>query len=380
MPKKTKNINFEGGKLKTPKQINRAFRKTISKPFEEKIIKPANKAFFEPAQNTMANMGWQLGDFTNKQILPAVVSMGIPVASQMLGVAGEEIGLPPQITSGVSKNLMKEYIPKSMQSNNKYIGMMADALESSVGSNGMSQGDAMGLQDRFIGQVGKDTGLQPKQPKNTYNPDSPYDDLIHRIVNNSTNWYDEDLDNTTGGVQLIDDINDPKYYHDKFIQEMRDYNNSLSPEDRAIIEQNSRYEENLKKTNEANINRLRNNTQPINNLDVSSNDPLFGNSNFSYDTDTIHIDKSPYQQMEGSARELLGAGLKKRRGRPKKHIVQEIEIYTKPKPPFKKFSKGVNPALSQLLEANYERNTINENKALQDMVKKQTQLLKSLGF
>ena len=60
--------------------------------------------------------------------------------------------------------------------------------------------------------------------------------------------------------------------------------------------------------------------------------------------------------------------------------MEEIEIYTKKKPSYKKFSHAKNSALEQLLEAHSEREEKEAKKAMKNMVEKQTKALTAMGF
>ena len=74
--------------------------------------------------------------------------------------------------------------------------------------------------------------------------------------------------------------------------------------------------------------------------------------------------------------------MKKRRGRkPKKNILdEEIEVYIKKKPSYKKFSHAKNSSLEQLLEAKADREEKEAKKAMKQLVEKQSKALTSLGF
>lgn len=172
MPRRKKDI--DGGKLSLKK-----IGKTISKGFKKNIENPVAKAFVNPAMKGFTSMGSELGDFTNKQLLPGVVSVGIPLASTAIGALGAEVGLPPQITSKLSENLMKQYIPKEYQSKNKYVNLLGSALDMAVG--GTDPTSAMNFANDLTGAVSSDLGGK-KKSSNTYNPDNPYQDLITQLL------------------------------------------------------------------------------------------------------------------------------------------------------------------------------------------------------
>lgn len=156
-------VNMQGGKILTPKEINRAIRK--------KFVKPAGQ-FFNKA-------GSELGKFTNEQLLPAVTTIGIPLASEALGMLGAEAGIPPQLTSALSSNIMKEFIPKQYQSKNKYVGLISDALSAGMSDNPM---DAMNVMNKTIGTVSSDIMGKPKPKPLPIDPQNPYNSQIEQIL------------------------------------------------------------------------------------------------------------------------------------------------------------------------------------------------------
>ena len=309
MPRRQTHI--EGGKVKSLKRIG----------------KDINKGFTK-ATKGMAKAGAELGKFTNEQLLPAVVSAGIPLASTALGVVGQEFGLPPELTSSLSENLMKGYIPKQYQSENKYVNLFGDALNMAV------SGDAdpyamMQLQQGLTGALSEDLGGKPKikaplPSRQAYNPDNPYQDLMLQMMGNY--------------MPLASNIQQGNYMPQTTQQPVNDPNDDL--------------------------------------------DARYGDSELGQGADSIRITKPPYQQREGNVDALLGGGMKKkRRGRPKKIVIEEnIEIYTKKKPAYKKFSHAKNTALDQLLEAKEEREGKEAKEAMKKLVEKQTKALTALGF
>lgn len=260
-----------GGKLSKPKSL-------------KQIGKEINKGF-DITTRGLSNAGNEIGKFTNKQLLPAVVSAGIPIASSALGLVGQEFGIPSELTSSLSSNLMKEYIPSQYQSKNKYVGMFGDALNMAL-SGETNPNEIIPLFTDFTNQLGKDIGIPKKSNDKQnfdyhYNSDNPYQDIINQMIKNQSNYTE---------------INDDKY-----------------------------------------------------------------------------------QQKEGSIDALLGAGIKKRRGRPKKEIFND-EIYIKKKPSYKKFSHAVNTSLDQLLEAKADREENEAKKAMKTLIDKQTKALTALGY
>lgn len=162
-------VLMHGGKILTPKEINRAIRK--------KFVKPAGK-FFTKA-------GTELGKFTNDQLLPAITTIGMPLASEALGMLGAEVGIPPQLTSTLSQNIMKEFIPKQYQSKNKYVNLLSSALSAGMSDNPM---DAINVGQQALGTVasdimGKKKSSQPSQQLQQYDPQNPFDAEIQSILN-----------------------------------------------------------------------------------------------------------------------------------------------------------------------------------------------------
>jgi hypothetical protein len=142
----------------------------------------------------------KIGKFAEKKILPAAVSVAIPLASTALGAVATTYGGPMagEMTQKLSQNLMEENIPKKYQSKNKYVNMFGDALNQGIGAmNGDVDPRAlMNLQNEFTGQVANDMSKysQPKyktlpyQPppqyqRPVYNPDNPFQDLMQQLQN-----------------------------------------------------------------------------------------------------------------------------------------------------------------------------------------------------
>ena len=294
MPRR-KQSNIEGGKVKSLKQIGRDFNKG-----------------FDKATKGLARAGSEIGQFTNKQLLPGVVSTGIPLASTALGVVGQEFGLPPELTSSLSSNLMKNYIPKQYQSKSKYAGMFGDALNMAL-TGDYDPEQMIGMMDTTLSDISgkpkRQTGYRYNQngyndiTRYRYNPDDPFQDILSQQLN-------------------------------RFPQQ--DY----EPDNQLLTQSQSTQE------------------------------------------DYSH---GKYEQKEGNPDALLGAGLlgygmKKRRGRKPKIITEEIEIYTKKKPSYKKFSHAKNTALDQLLEAKVEKEEKEASKAMKKMVEQQSKMLTALGY
>lgn len=260
----------------------------------------------------------------NSKALPYLVSAGIPIASTALGALGTELGLPPEITSSLSENVMKEYIPKKYQTDNKYIGLLGDAISMGTSPDPASM---MEFQQNLTGTIGKDLSrvLNKKNPLSTptseyYNPENPYNDLLTQMMKQQ-------------------DYPIMRVPHESF--DMPTF-------------------------------------KPVNNIYDDNDNINYSNAELGEGSDSMIITSPPFQQKEGSVRGLLGAGMKKKRGRPRKNKA-EIEVIIKKRLPHKKFSHGENSSLDQLLEALSEKEDKKAKDEMRTMVEKQTRLLTALG-
>ena len=179
---------IEGGKIKSLKEIgrdmNKGFKKEIAVPLKKKVGRPVNKAVIKPGLRKLGEMGTQVGQFTNKELLPGAITVGIPLASAMVGTLGTMAGIPPQITMPLTEELLKEYIPDQYQSKNKYVNMFADLPTMALtGDLDQSKLESMGKQ--FTSTLYSDI-TKPKmkrQSATVYNPEYPYQDLIQQTMN-----------------------------------------------------------------------------------------------------------------------------------------------------------------------------------------------------
>jgi hypothetical protein len=308
--------NQIGGALNINRKLARA-SSAINK------ANPVNYAF---KNKKLVNAMGDIGQFTQNKLLPAVVSTGIPLASTALGGLATMYGGPMagQFVSGMSQNLMEQYIPDKYQSNNKYIGLLGDAMSQAFDPDPMAM---MQLQQKAMGTVGQDLSrlTAPKQ-KGPPRYNSPYQDLMMQSMR--MNQY----------------INEPmqqpmQQYMQQYMQQPIQQQTSNTNTDNAIYEE----------------------------VDETADHAI--------------VKKPPYQQKEGSVSGLLGGRIKKKRGRKPKNInIEEIEINIKKKPSYKKFSHAKNSALDQLLEAKGEKEDLEAKKAIKEMVEKQTSMLKAMGF
>jgi hypothetical protein len=295
--------DIEGGRVKNPfkklgKKIDRGML-DAARGFSE--YNPITQIISDP---TVSGAMRDIGQFTNDELLPGAVSIGIPVASQALGALGAMYGIPPEVTSGMTQSLLETYIPKQYQSDNPYVQQFSGALTAGMSGDPNAMAN---LQTGLSAQVSSDLYKGDKTtPTTQYQTQSnPYESFILKLLSKQ------------GGLSsLVDTVND-------------------------------------------------------------DNDAQYKNSKLASDGDTMTNATPPYQQREGSAQALLGAGIKKKRGRPMKEIVR-VEIIEKM--PHQKFSGSKNASLDQLLSATSAKEDKEMKKALKDMIKSQSKALKSVGF
>ena len=294
MPRRKKDI--EGGKI----DIGKAF-KNLGRDINKKVIKPTERGF--------QTAGKTLGRITNKELMPAVKSIGIPMASGVAGAVGTMYGGPiggvmaSQLTSG----LLSKYVPN--QSKNPYVGLAGDAL--SMGMFGGDPMEQMQLMQKTQGQISSD--IMGKQKLSTkYNPDYPHQDLMNQLIN--SNPYLEHISNTV------------------LEQQSAPLSNQIDDKEKFIY----------------------------------SGDTIQGD-------ELIDSNKvSPYSQKVGSLSGMMGGKIKGKRGRPKKiKEIEEIEIYVNKKPSYKKYSSSKNKSLEQLLEAKAEKEEKELNKLRKEFYKSQ---------
>ena len=319
-----KQLVIEGGKIKSSKQINREIRKG----FKKHIEKPIDKAIIKPVENqvlpALGEMGWMLGDATNKYILPTVKTIGIPMASTVAGMAGNYLGGPiaGELTGKLSNSLMKEYIPG--QSKNKYIGMIGDAMGQALGGVMTGSSDpieAMNLGEKFLGTASNDV-IKPRKAR--HDPDNPYDTFLSQMLN----MYDNDY---------IDTNTPPNW----------NWEDMYTPEEVAYL-------------------KARNN--PIDDP-RDDNDAIYKDDELGPNADSIIQKYPPYQQMEGSMRGLLGAGVKKRRGRPKKQDVVMVDVIEKL--PHQRYAHSKNASLDQYLYNTKLKKDKVRQKNIDELIKRQ---------
>lgn len=127
--------HIEGGKVNVKKQFRKASNK-MNKGFTK--VNPINALYQDKGFN---KFGADVGKFTNNELLPAVVSTAIPLGSAALGMVGMSMGIPPELTAGMTQSLLEQYIPQQYQSNNPYVQALGSAM--SMGLTGDADPYAM---------------------------------------------------------------------------------------------------------------------------------------------------------------------------------------------------------------------------------------------
>lgn len=156
---------------KLGRDIKKGFKKNISNPIEKNVIKPISKNVIDPSMEGFTTMGSTLGKFTNDELLPSVVSVGIPLTSSMVGVLGTQFGIPPEITTKATQRLLEANIPKKFQKDNKYLDLATEGIQAGL------SGDPMDLQ-RF-----ENSALNTLRGSGIRrNLDNPYDDMIQLML------------------------------------------------------------------------------------------------------------------------------------------------------------------------------------------------------
>lgn len=299
------NRRYTGGKI----GVNKALSK-INK------ANPINQAF---KNKKLVNAMGDIGQFTQNKILPATVSVGIPLASTALGGLATMYGGPVagQMVGSLSQNLMEQYIPNKYQSNNKYVGLLGDAL--SMGLSGdIDPLQAQSLGQQFLGNVEGDIG-KLMTPKNKHI------DNYYNSMNYTNNM------STRPNVNLPLPPRPPQYNPDNIYQDLMEM---------------------MQKPTEKNINKISDNS-----------------------LDSNH-------QKQGSLSGLYGAGVKKRKSKKSKNedeeIITKVEVVKRPR--HKKFSHAKNLALDQLIEANEHRKKSDTMKKAEELIERQTRMLKAMGY
>lgn len=143
----------------------------------KRITKDINKGG-KKALKTMARAGAKLGEITNDEILPAVKTIGIPIASTAMGMAGEYLGGPLGgiVSEKLTSNLLEQNIKG--QSKNKYVKLLGDALGQAGKSAITGEFDPNEAFDTGMSFIGnKDLSRRTRR-----NPDNPYEDVLTTML------------------------------------------------------------------------------------------------------------------------------------------------------------------------------------------------------
>lgn len=391
--------NIEGGKIPKPKSF-----KQMGRELNKKVFKPISKGGDE-ALNAFGQVGAKLGEFTNEELLPAVKTIGIPVASGMVGLLGEELGGPmgAMVSEKLTNQLLTDNIPG--QSKNKYVKLLGNALNTGIQgamSGQVNPQDLMGLGDELLGNISQDTLGKPKQsiPKSIgYDDNNPYNDIMMQLLNSYSYQPPLQSSDKQPPIDNPNDDNDALYSNSElgegadsititsppyqqregsmqgllgaglFSKKVRPYSIGLRPDITPHEQQE--------------INRL------YNSYTTTNDHTLYTRLNFL----VSHInqrmpDKNPWtiDELVGHSRGSQkvvptneGYGIKKKKKSKKVPKEIDISLYIE-KIPHKRFTRAKNSSLEQLLEAQRINKENQSKKEVEELMKKQTAYLKSLGF
>ena len=319
-------------KLKSNKELKSTFgidkAEKVAKNTYKKATPVLNEAFNDPDVNrAVKKTALKTGKVIKKEALPTAVSLGIPIAQMGATALGTYLTGNPMVgdmMGDFTGKMAKEYIPDKYQSKNKYVNMLSEGIGQIPGmmSGDVDPYEMMDLGGKFMGTVQGDIFKGKKHGAEHYS--SPYDMEMEQMMNPYI----------------------PQYQ-----------SQSIGNEQPSASNQPLSY------------------TQKTDNI---SNVPTYAGDDDTYD-DEIKIKTTPFQQKEGSSMALMGAGVRKRRGRPRKtDTIVKVEIIKKH--PSTKFSGAKNASLEQLLEANeYKQNKMNK-KQMMDLMKRSENLVGALGF
>jgi hypothetical protein len=337
------------------KKSNRALRK---------FGKDLNRGFKKDFIGNMTKGGVELGRLTNEQLLPAVKTIGIPLASTALGALGTYAGGPLGgiLAEKISGDLLEKYVPG--QSKNKYVKAMGDVLNMGMQA---SMGD-VDVADMLTEQMVDRSMTAPRKPKR------------------SKMDYQREMD-----------LADMQYFQRPLIPSY-DYDQT-SPYRDMLEMMISKYQQPTEPLpNQSKMTSSFLTPQTVSDPSVFVDDKIiYSQGKLGPEADSILLQAPPYAQKEGSITGLLGSGIRRKR---KPKSVTEMEIYVKKKLPTKttssflsptkttssflsphqKFSHARNSALDQLLEASHESESKAQKKAIREMVDRQTKMLKALGY
>jgi hypothetical protein len=316
-------------KLKSNRELKSTFGIDKAEKLAKKTYKQAapvlNEAFNDPDVNkAVKRAANKTSRVIKKEALPTAVTLGLPVAQMGATALGTYLTGNPMVGEMMGDfggKVAKGYIPDKYESKNKYINLLSEGIGQIPGmmSGEVDPQDMYNLGNEFMGNLQNDIFKGKKQEGIDYY--TPYDMQMEQIMNPYTPQ--------------------PQSY-------------SQQP---MVTNQPISY------------------TQKTDNI---ANTPTYVGDDDTYD-DEITIKTTPYQQKEGSSMGLMGAGVKRGRGRPKKNeTVMKVEIIKKR--PSTKFSGAKNSSLEQLLEAReYKQNKLTK-KQIEKFLKRGNNLFDSLGI
>jgi len=315
-------------RLKTNKELKSTFgidkAEKLAKNTYRQAAPVMNEAFNDPDVNkAVKRVANKTSKVIKKEALPTAVTLGLPVAQMGATALGTYLTGNPMVGEKMGDfggKVAKGYIPDKYQSQNKYVNLLSEGIGQIPGmmSGEVDPQDMYNLGNEFMGNLQSDIFKGKKQGGHDYN--TPYDMEMEQIMN-------------------------------PFIPQSQSQSQSTA------------------------------NNQPLSytqKTDNIANIPTYTGDDDTYD-DEIMIKTTPFQQKEGSSMGLMGAGVRRKRGRPRKNeTVMKVEIIKKS--PSTKFSGARNKSLEQLLEANEYKQSQMTKKQMEQFMKRSGHLFDALGI
>jgi len=252
-----------------------------------------------------------------KEALPTAVSLGLPIAEMGATAAATYLTGNPEagkMIGQMSGKVAKGYIPDKYESKNKYIQMLSEGIGQIPGlmSGEVDPEQMQEMGGKFMSTLQNDIFKGNKKGIEKYT--TPYDVQMEQIMN--------------------------PYVPQHYIPQQPQSQPSVSNEPLSY-------------------------TQKADNI---SNTPTYAGDDDTYD-DELHIKTTPFQQKEGSSMALMGGGIRRKRGRPRKNkgktVIHKVEIIKRL--PHQEFQGAQNASLNQLLQSQERNNQRNLNQNLNDM-------------
>jgi hypothetical protein len=315
-------------KLKSNRELKSTFGIDKAEKLAKKTYKQAapvlNEAFNDPDVNkAVKRAANKTSRVIKKEALPTAVTLGLPVAQMGATALGTYLTGNPMVGEMMGDfggKVAKGYIPDKYESQNKYINLLSEGIGQIPGmmSGEVDPQDMYNLGNEFMGNLQNDIFKGKKQGGNDYY--TPYDMQMEQIMN-------------------------------PYMPQSQSQSQSL------VTNQPLSY------------------TQKTDNI---ANTPTYVGDDDTYD-DEIMIKTTPFQQKEGSSMGLMGAGVRRKRGRPRKsETVMKVEIIKKN--PYRQFSGARNKSLEQLLEANEYKQSQMTKKQMEQFMKRSGHLFDALGI